>query len=169
MPSGRGYLLRDIVNLNIHGQPRHLTNCTAELVASGEDRLSNETGQHPAGYLAGMDAGALDYIIKPLHVREIIARIKMVLSRIEKRMREQEKASKLGGSLNVKALSDLIEEFSTDESTGILTLTSSTGKSGQVFFREGQVVNAIVGNFRGERAVYQMIPWGNGKYNMVFV
>jgi DNA-binding response OmpR family regulator/signal recognition particle receptor subunit beta len=118
--------------------------------------------------LKAYEVGVKDYIIKPLHVREIVGRIKMVLSRIEKRIREQEKIGKLSGALEDKALSDLIEEFSTNESTGILTLTNSTGKSGQVFFREGQVVNAIVGNFRGERAVYQMIPWGIGKYNMVF-
>lgn len=118
--------------------------------------------------LKAYESGVKDYIIKPLHVREIVARVKMVLSRIEKRKQDQEKSGKLSGTLEEKALSDIIEEFSTTGSTGILTITSSTGKSGQVFFREGQVVNAIVGNFRGERAVYQMIPWGQGKYNMVF-
>ncbi|HDL19483.1 MAG TPA: response regulator [Bacteroidetes bacterium] len=119
--------------------------------------------------LKAYEAGVKDYIIKPLHVSEIISRIKMTLSRIEKRTFEKEtKVGKVNGLLEDKPLSGLIEEFSMNHATGILTITSITSKSGQVFFCDGQVINAIVGNFRGERAVYQMIPWGRGKYTMVY-
>lgn len=119
--------------------------------------------------LKAYEAGVKDYIIKPLHVSEIITRVNMILSRIERRIREHDtKVGKLIGNLKEKPLAELIEEFSLNKATGILTITNFTGKSGQLFFRDGRVVNAIVGNFRGERAVYQMIPWGMGKYTMIF-
>ncbi len=119
--------------------------------------------------LKAYKVGVKDYIIKPLHVSEIITRVNMILSRIERRIREHDaKVGKLIGNLSEKPLAELIEEFSLNKATGILTITNITGKSGQLFFRDGRVVNAIVGNFRGERAVYQMIPWGRGKYSMIF-
>ena len=119
--------------------------------------------------LKAYEAGVKDYIIKPLHVSEIITRVNMILSRIERRIREHDtKVGKVSGNLKEQPLAELIEQFSLNRATGMLTVTNSTGKSGKVFFRDGRVVNAIISNIRGERAVYQMIHWGAGKYIMIF-
>ncbi len=115
------------------------------------------------------EVGIKDYIVKPMHVSEIVARIKMILFRVEQRQSEQDaKMGRISGNLEEKSLAEIIKDFAMNHVTGILTVTSGFGKSGQVFFRNGQVINAIVGNFRGERAVYLMIPWSRGKYTMVF-
>ncbi len=112
--------------------------------------------------------GAKDYIVKPMHLSEIVARVRMILSRLERRAQEkEEKTETMKGTLEQKNLASLIEELGMKQATGILSLSSSSGKSGQVFFREGKIMNAIAGTFRGERAIYRMIPWASGQYHFV--
>ncbi|MFQ6116437.1 MAG: response regulator, partial [bacterium] len=112
--------------------------------------------------------GAKDYIVKPLHVREIIARIKMILARLTRRkQQEEEVSSRLVGRLQELSVVDLIESFGVERKTGILNLTNENNKSGQIFFRDGSIVNAVLGNFRAEKAVYQMLPWERGTFAMV--
>lgn len=114
------------------------------------------------------EMGAKDYLVKPLHVKEVIAHIRMVLRRLERRKTEQlETYMKFSGRLDQLNLADLIESFGVERKTGVLTLSNGR-KTGQVYFREGTVVNASLGNIRQEPAIYQMLPWDRGYFNMVF-
>lgn len=112
--------------------------------------------------------GAKDYIVKPMHLSEIIARVRMLLSRLERRARQQAVRSQgMNGRLEEKNLAQLVEELNLRRATGILTVHSASGKSGQVYFRGGNVVQAVLGSLRGERAFYAMIPWSSGDYHFV--
>lgn len=114
------------------------------------------------------ELGAKDYLIKPLHVKEVIAHIRMVLRRLERRKAEQfETYLKFSGRLDQLNLADLIESFGVERKTGVLTLSNGR-KTGHVYFRDGAVVNASLGDFKQEGAVYQMFPWRTGYFNMVF-
>ncbi len=114
------------------------------------------------------ELGAKDYLVKPLHVKEVIAHIRMVLRRLEQRKPEQNDTHKrFSGRLNQFTLSDLIENFGVERKTGILTISNGR-RTGQVFFREGSVINANLGDFKKEHAIYQMIPWNRGYFNMIF-
>ncbi|MDZ7263851.1 MAG: response regulator [candidate division KSB1 bacterium] len=114
------------------------------------------------------EIGAKDYLIKPLHVKEVIAHIRMVLRRLERRKVEQFDAYvKFSGRLDQLSVADLIENFGVERKTGILTLSNGR-RTGHVYFRDGAVVNASLGDFKQEAAVYQMFPWNRGYFNMVF-
>ncbi len=114
------------------------------------------------------EMGAKDYLVKPLHVKEVIAHIRMVLRRLERRKTEQlETYMKFSGRLDQLNLADLIESFGVERKTGVLTLSNGR-KTGQVYFRDGAVVNASVGDIKQEPAIYQMLPWNQGYFNMVF-
>lgn len=116
----------------------------------------------------GFEMGAKDYLVKPLHVKEVIAHIRMVLRRLERRKTEQlETYMKFSGRLDQLNLADLIESFGVERKTGVLTLSNGR-KTGQVYFRDGAVVNASVGDIKQEPAIYQMLPWDRGYFNMVF-
>lgn len=116
----------------------------------------------------GFEMGAKDYLVKPLHVKEVIAHIRMVLRRLERRKTEQlETYMKFSGRLDQLNLADLIESFGVERKTGVLTLSNGR-KTGQVYFRDGAVVNASVGEIKQEPAIYQMLPWSRGYFNMVF-
>ncbi|MBN1349370.1 response regulator [candidate division KSB1 bacterium] len=114
--------------------------------------------------------GAKDYLVKPLHVKEVIAHIKMVLGRLERRKAEDNGNSffKIEGSLEELNLFDLIEGFGVERKTGVLTVETRSNKSGMIFFNNGSVINAKQGLFQREKAVYQMLPWKNGSFKMVF-
>jgi CheY-like chemotaxis protein/signal recognition particle receptor subunit beta len=116
----------------------------------------------------GFEMGAKDYLVKPLHVKEVIAHIRMVLRRLERRKTEQlETYMKFSGRLDQLNLADLIESFGVERKTGVLTLSNGR-RTGQVCFRDGAVVNASLGNMKQEPAIYQMLPWSGGYFNMVF-
>lgn len=116
----------------------------------------------------GFELGAKDYLVKPLHVKEVIAHIRMVLRRLERRKTEQlETYMKFSGRLDQLNLADLIESFGVERKTGVLTISNGR-RTGQVYFREGTVVNATLGNISQEPAIYQMLPWDRGYFNMVF-
>ncbi|MBD3290798.1 response regulator [candidate division KSB1 bacterium] len=113
--------------------------------------------------------GAKDYLVKPLHVKEVIAHIRMVLRRLDKKKSDiPNNRSKFSGSLSELNLADLIENFSVERKTGVLTLTNGRHTSGQVYFRDGAVINASLGDIRLENAVYKMLTWNSGHFSMEF-
>ncbi len=116
----------------------------------------------------GFELGAKDYLVKPLHVKEVIGHIRMVLRRLERRKTEQlETYMKFSGRLDQLNLADLIESFGVERKTGVLTISNGR-RTGQVYFRDGTVVNAALGNITQEPAIYQMLAWNRGYFNMVF-
>lgn len=119
--------------------------------------------------LKSLRAGVKDYMIKPLHVKEVIARLKMIIRRIERiKTEETEPNRKHTGRLEDKSVENLVESYGIQRRTGVLTLYDQNNRSGEIYFREGAVVNARFGNFKAEKAVYQMLPWKHGHFLMTF-
>ncbi|MEE4311259.1 MAG: response regulator [candidate division KSB1 bacterium] len=117
----------------------------------------------------GFQAGAKDYLVKPLHVKEVIAHIRMVLRRTAKRHIDRSKNYlKITGQLSEMSLADLIEKFSVERKSGALSLNNGNEKTGKVYFRNGNVINASCSSLTPENAVYQMLTWDRGFFNMVF-
>lgn len=113
--------------------------------------------------------GAKDYLVKPLHVKEVIAHIKMVLARLDRKTaKETNSYFKLVGRLEELSIFDLIESFGVERKTGVLNITNKKNQTGQIFFKDGCVINATQGDFRKEKAVFQMLPWSSGDFSMVF-
>ncbi len=114
------------------------------------------------------ELGVQDYMIKPLHVAEIVARVKMILNRLQRlELGGSNEESRRQGNLKDKNVAELIARLGVRRWSGIVNVTNEFKKSGQIFFQDGVVVNAILGGFRGERAVYQMFPWSKGHYSLV--
>lgn len=119
--------------------------------------------------IKSLRVGVKDYMIKPLHVKEVIARVQMILKRISRVKNEEgDSSKKVLGRLEETTVEELIEKFGVDKSTGVLNLYDHNNRSGDIYFREGAVVNATLGNFKAEKAVYQMMPWKKGHYIMTF-
>lgn len=113
--------------------------------------------------------GAKDYLVKPLHVKEVIAHIKMVLTRLDRRrLNGTNSYFKLMGKLEELSVFDLIESFGVERKTGILSITNAKEKTGQIYFKDGCVINANQGDFKKEKAIYQILPWIQGSFTMVF-
>jgi len=113
--------------------------------------------------------GAKDYIIKPIHVREIVMRVQMVLKRQARYQRMLKKSrSQFSGRLADLGAVELIEVFGAERKSGVLTLNNENGVSGRIVFREGAVSRASAGLQRSEEAVFKMLSWRKGRFTMVF-
>ncbi len=119
--------------------------------------------------IKSLQTGVKDYMIKPLHVKEVIARLHMILRRMERVTSEEAETSrKIVGRLEEKNVEQLLENYGIEKRTGVLSLYDRFERNGEIYFRGGAVVNARLGNFRAEKAVYQMLPWDYGHYIMTF-
>lgn len=113
--------------------------------------------------------GAKDYIVKPMHVKEIIARVNMVVSRMERQNAEETIAKKkFSGRLEDLCLTDLIEVFGIERKTGVLSIYNENGNTGQVYFKKGSLINAASNGSRAEEAVFKMMSWHRGRFSMLF-
>ncbi len=118
--------------------------------------------------LRAFEAGVRDYMVKPLHVAEIVARVNMIFGR-HRRLEAATVHSASGqkGRLEENSVAQLIAQLGVLRWSGILNVTNRFQKSGQIFFRNGAVVNGIYGGFRGQRAILQMMTWDKGVYSLV--
>ena len=113
--------------------------------------------------------GAKDYIVKPKHVKEIVARVNMVLARLERRSKEETlDKKKFAGRLEDFSLTDLVEAFGIEKKTGILSLYNENGLTGKVFIRNGNIVDAGTSGLKADAAIYKMMSWQKGRFSMLF-
>lgn len=119
--------------------------------------------------LRGLKLGAKDYLIKPMHVKEVLARVKLVISRLERlEIEETESNAILSGRLDDASVLDLIEHIVREKKTGILKLRNGHGREGQIFFQNGMVINAMTSSLRREEAVFEMLFWKQGRFSILF-
>jgi hypothetical protein len=69
----------------------------------------------------------------------------------------------LHGSLSELPLPDVIQLVSVAGKTGAFEINGELG-TGRIFLRDGQIVDAMVGNLRGDSAVYEMAIWSEGTF-----
>ena len=113
--------------------------------------------------------GVKDYMIKPVHVKEVIARIRMILRRLERLKSEEGEPNKqLYGRLEEFSVVDLIESFGVEHKSGVLSIYNENNRYCEIYFREGAVVHASLGALKGEKAIYQTLAWKQGHFVMIF-
>jgi DNA-binding response OmpR family regulator len=121
--------------------------------------------------IRGLELGVEDYLTKPIFVRELIARVNLLLAR-----RTQEKMAtsmptsrrtRLSGSLEDMGVVDLLQTFEVSRKSGIARISDGRRET-RVFFRDGKVVDAELGQLRGEEAVYRALIWISGSFEVEF-
>ena len=114
----------------------------------------------------GLEMGAEDYLIKPVRREEMLARVRNVLRRCEaRRAAAPAESSLMRGRLEIMGLPNLVQVLETERRTGTLRLTSD-GRRGEILFLEGRVAYAMEGVRQGEAAVYRMLGWGQGDFEL---
>ncbi|RPH88891.1 MAG: response regulator, partial [Calditrichaeota bacterium] len=113
--------------------------------------------------------GAKDFIVKPVHVREIVSRVKMVVQRSSsERLQRRDENHQFSGRLEDLSVIDLIEIFGIEKKTGLLALYNENGHNGQIAINHGNVFGAMTVSLRAEEAVYKMMNWNRGRFTMFF-
>jgi DNA-binding response OmpR family regulator len=119
----------------------------------------------------GLQLGVEDYLTKPIYTKEILARIHLALNRRERdsfaRGRASLSKTRFTGSLEDMGLVDLLQTIDVSRKSGVLELRSLQGH-GTITFREGQILDAELGCIHGERAVYRLLLWSEGDFDIEF-
>jgi DNA-binding response OmpR family regulator len=122
--------------------------------------------------IRGLELGVEDYLTKPIFVRELLARVNVVLARrTQETLSDQRVSSTLttrfAGSIQDMTVIDLLQTFEISRKSGTITFKSGT-RLGYVWFKDGRMVDAEVGTLRGEEAVYRMLVWSEADFEVDF-
>jgi DNA-binding response OmpR family regulator len=119
--------------------------------------------------LKGLQDTVEDFIEKPFFTKEAAARIKKVVDKIslEKMAREAPGESVLRGSLAQMNVLDLLQSLDMGRKTCALTL-SNNGDKCKMFFTEGQINHAQYDKLKGDEAVYKVLTWTAGNFEIDF-
>lgn len=102
--------------------------------------------------------GAAEFLEKPLQVE-------MLTSIFDQLLGLDRVDSDLQGSLRSMSLASIIQVNCEERNTGGLHLRNR-GKEGRIYFKDGRVVHASLGNTIGTEAVYQLLNWEKGQFRL---
>jgi DNA-binding response OmpR family regulator len=107
--------------------------------------------------IRGLELGVEDYLAKPIFVRELLARVNVVLARRAQDEIAAQRPSgnfrtRFAGSIHDMTVVDLLQTFEISRKSGSIKFNSPAGV-GNVWFRDGKVIDADVAALRGEEAV----------------
>ncbi len=71
----------------------------------------------------------------------------------------------MNGNLRDMAIADLIQHTCQDRKTAQLQIQHS-GQQALLYFKDGNVVHAVLGDQEGEEVVYQILNWEEGTFNL---
>jgi len=110
-----------------------------------------------------------DFLEKPFLVKEAAWRIKKVVDKIslEKMVREAPGESVVRGNLAQMNVLDLLQSLDMGRKTCALTLALNGDKC-KMFFTEGQINHALFGKLKGDEAVYKVLTWTEGSFEIDF-
>jgi CheY-like chemotaxis protein len=121
--------------------------------------------------IRGLELGVEDYLTKPIFVRELIARVNLLLARrTQERMATampMSRRTRLSGSLEDMGVVDLLQTFEISRKTGVGKIGNGR-REVRIYFRDGKVVDAELGRLRGEEAVYRALIWNSGHFEVEF-
>lgn len=112
--------------------------------------------------IAGLEHGADEYLSKPFSVRELQLRVERLVE--ESRLRRGA-AGVLQGQLSEVTLPDVLQIIANNQKTGELVIeTADKRNMAKVFFKDGQVVHATFGKFKGLKAFFRMLSLEQGSF-----
>jgi CheY-like chemotaxis protein len=113
----------------------------------------------------GLEAGADDFVPRPIYVQEIVARARALLQRRERERIEvsAQASDRFVSAIEDVPLVDLLRTIAANQKSGVALVVDAAGTRGEIFFRQGRVVDAETGRLSGRDAVYRLFCWTSGR------
>ena len=110
-----------------------------------------------------------DFLEKPFFVKDAAARIKRVVDKIslEKMAREAPGDAVVRGNLTQMNVMDLFQSLELGHKTCALKLKNRNDAC-ELFFSDGQINHATYGDLKGDQAVYKVLAWTEGSFEIDF-
>ncbi|HRI66309.1 MAG TPA: response regulator [Polyangium sp.] len=122
--------------------------------------------------IRGLELGVEDYLTKPIFVRELIARVNILLARnardgFSKQQSQLGGRTRFAGQVADMGVVDLLQTFEVSRKAGIVHIHNN-GQDAHIYFRDGKVIDAVMGRLAGEEAVYRVLLWSEGNFEVEF-
>lgn len=110
-----------------------------------------------------------DFVEKPFFLKEATQRIKRVIDKIalEKMAKSVASDGLVRGNLAQMNVIDLVQSLEMGRKSCALTFTNDSEKC-EMYFVEGQVTHAEYGNLTGDQAVFKVLRWTGGNFQIDF-
>ena len=110
-----------------------------------------------------------DFVEKPFFLRDATRRIKRVIDKIalEKMAKAAPSDGVLRGSLAQMNVIDLMQSIEMGRKSCKLALSQNEDRC-DVYFVEGQVTHAVYGELKGDEAVFKVLTWTGGNFQLDF-
>jgi CheY-like chemotaxis protein len=113
--------------------------------------------------------GVEEFITKPFFLRDLVQRAKKVIDRLqlEKLQKRAVRPGVIQGRLEEMSILDLMQSLEMGQKSCQLTVRRG-GETAELFFATGQCADARLGATEGEEAVYQVVRWPDGEFEIDF-
>jgi DNA-binding response OmpR family regulator/predicted regulator of Ras-like GTPase activity (Roadblock/LC7/MglB family) len=115
---------------------------------------ANSTGKELVAQAFRM--GALDVLEKPIDIEFLTNKVQDLLSREDR---------DLEGNLKMMSLASIVQ-INCEERNQAQLILNYQGRVGTIFFKAGEMIHAEVGEFSGEEAVFSMLTWEDGTFQV---
>ncbi|MBI4950839.1 MAG: response regulator transcription factor, partial [Myxococcales bacterium] len=117
--------------------------------------------------IRGLELGVHEYLTKPVFVGELAARIAVLLARRTRQQLARGEVKRVGGSVADVAPIDITNILARNGRTAVLRLFEREAR-GEIWFTEGEVVDAVLKRLRGEEAVFRALCATDGRFEVEF-
>ncbi len=113
--------------------------------------------------------GVEDFISKPFFVTDLVRTAKRVVDRLqlEKLQRRASRPGVIQGRLEEMSITDLMQSLELGQKSCRLTVRRG-GEQCELFFVGGQCKHARLGSVEGDPAVYRVVRWADGEFEIDF-
>jgi DNA-binding response OmpR family regulator len=110
-----------------------------------------------------------EFITKPFFLNDFVTRAKKVIDRLqlEKLQKRAVRPGVIQGRLEEMSILDLMQSLEMGQKSCQLTVRRA-GDTAELFFSAGQCADARLGSTEGEDAVYQVVRWPDGEFEIDF-
>jgi CheY-like chemotaxis protein len=141
----------------------------------GDERLKGTpfiflTGQKSVEFkVKGLELGVEDYLTKPIYIKEIVTRVKILLEKKEKeRLEKKDLKASFAGNLSDMGVVDLVQTLEMGKKSGALRVKGRSGVEAVCYFRDGRILDCELGRVAGENAFYRLLNWQDGEFAIEF-
>ncbi|HMI53944.1 MAG TPA: response regulator [Candidatus Saccharimonadales bacterium] len=113
--------------------------------------------------------GVEDFVTKPFLLKDLVRITKKVVDRLhlEKLQKRASRPGVIQGRLEEMSMIDLLQSLEMGQKSCRLVVQKN-GESGELYFASGQCRDAKIGNIEGDDAVYKVIMWTEGEFEIDF-
>lgn len=120
--------------------------------------------------IKGLELGVDDYLTKPIYIKEIVTRINILLQKRQRARFEERRdgRTRFAGRVSDMPVVDVIQTIEVSRKSGVIQFVGDRGRQATIYFRDGNVIDAESGTLQGEDAVYRLLTWNEGEFEVVF-